>query len=268
MNERNARACIIGAGSSISDVADYRSGVCDYGHDLDGCDRSFKFQRASFVAFAVPVLVAESSLAHRSRIQVGRPNDYGMAVLFPVAVMGAIALIAWPAGAVDLTKTNWSKTAANLALVTISTFLVAIVTEEGFFRGWLWGSLEKAGMNKVRVLIWSSIAFALWHISAVTLDPDFKPTTPQIPVYLCNAAVVGAVWGLLRAQSGSIIVTSLSHGLWNGMAYVLFGFGSHTGSLGIRNTAVFGPENGLLGLGLNLLFACLLWRLWQKRDEN
>ena len=56
--------------------------------------------------------------------------------------------------------------------------------------------------------------------------------------------------------------------LMEGMAYVLFGFGSHTGSLGIRNTAVFGPENGLLGLGLNLLFARVLWRLWQKRDEN
>ena len=123
-------------------------------------------------------------------------------------------------------------------------------------------------MKKIRVLIWSSIAFAFWHISAVTLDPDFKPPIPQIPVYLCNAAVVGAVWALFRAQSGSIIVTSLSHGLWNGMAYVLFGFGSHAGSLGIRNTAVFGPENGLLGLGLNLLFACVLWRLWQKRDEN
>ena len=228
---------------------------------------------SNFSALALlPLLFLFWWLSHLSRTEVGfkvgRPNDYGMAVLFPVAVMGAIALIAWPAGAVDLTKTNWSKTAANLALVTISTFLVAIVTEEGFFRGWLWGSLEKAGMNKVRVLIWSSIAFALWHISAVTLDPDFKPPTPQIPVYLCNAAVVGAVWGLLRAQSGSIIVTSLSHGLWNGMAYVLFGFGSHAGSLGIRNTAVFGPENGLLGLGLNLLFACLLWRLWQKRDEN
>jgi membrane protease YdiL (CAAX protease family) len=151
--------------------------------------------------------------------------------------------------------------------MTVSTFLVAIVTEEGFFRGWLWGSLEKAGIKTVRVLIWSSIAFAFWHISAVTLDPDFKPPAAQIPVYLCNAAVVGAVWGLLRAQSGSIIVTSLSHGLWNGMAYVLFGFGSRQGSLGIRNTAVFGPENGLLGLGLNLLFACLLWRLLQKRGE-
>ena len=227
---------------------------------------------STFSALALlPLLFLFWWLSHLSRTEVGfkvgHANDYGIAVLFPVAVMGAIALIAWLAGAVDLTKTNWSKTAANLALMTVSTFLAAIVTEEGFFRGWLWGSLEKAGIKTVRVLIWSSIAFAFWHISAVTLDPDFKPPAAQIPVYLCNAAVVGAVWGLLRAQSGSTIVTSLSHGLWNGMAYVLFGFGSRQGSLGIRNTAVFGPENGLLGLGLNLLFACLLWRLLQKRGE-
>jgi membrane protease YdiL (CAAX protease family) len=97
---------------------------------------------SNFSALALlPLLFLFWRLSHLSRTEVGfkvgRPNDYGMAVLFPVAVMGAIALIAWPAGAVDLTKTNWSKTAANLALVTVSTFLVAIVTEEGFFRGWL-----------------------------------------------------------------------------------------------------------------------------------
>jgi len=228
---------------------------------------------STFSALALlPLLFLFWWLSHLSRAEVGFKvgcaKDYGMAVLFPVAVMGAIALIACLAGAVDLTKTNWSKTAANLALMTLATFLVAIVTEEGFFRGWLWGSLERAGMKTERVLIWSSVAFALWHISAVTLDPDFKPPIAQIPVYLCNAAVIGAVWGLLRALSGSIIVTSLSHGVWNGMAYVLFGFGSHPGSLGIRNTTVFGPENGLLGLGLNLLFACLLWRSWQKRAKT
>ena len=228
---------------------------------------------SSFSALALlPLLFLFWWLSHLSRTEVGfrrgHARDYGLAVIFPVAVMGAIALIAWLAGAVDLTKTNWSKTAANLMLVTISTFLVAIVTEEGFFRGWLWASLEKPGMKTGRVIIWSSVAFALWHISAVTIDPDFKPPGAQIPVYLCNAAIVGAVWGLLRAQSGSIIVSSLSHGVWNGMAYVLFGFGSHTGSLGIRNTGLFGPENGLLGLSLNLLVACLLWRLWQKRVEN
>jgi membrane protease YdiL (CAAX protease family) len=227
---------------------------------------------STFSALALlPLLFLFWWLSHLSRIELGfkagHANDYGIAVFFPVAVMSVIALIAWLAGVVDLTKTNWPRTAANLALMTVSTFLVAIITEEGFFRGWLWGSLEKAGMKMEHVLIWSSIAFALWHISAVTLDPDFKPPAAQIPVYLCNAAVVGTVWGLLRAQSGSIIVTSLSHGLWNGMAYVLFGFGSRQGSLGIRNTAVFGPENGLLGLGFNLLFACLLWRLLRKQGE-
>ena len=95
---------------------------------------------SSFSALALlPLLFLFWWLSHLSRTKVGfkagHANDYGIAVLFPVAVMGAIALIAWRAGAVDLTKTNWPKTAANLALVTVSTFLVAIVTEEGFFRG-------------------------------------------------------------------------------------------------------------------------------------
>ena len=118
------------------------------------------------------------------------------------------------------------------------------------------------------MLIWSSIAFALWHISAVTLDASFKPPPAQIPIYLLNAAVVGAAWGFMRASSGSIIVSSLSHGLWNGMAYVLFGFGVRVGALGIRNTAVFGPENGLLGLGLDLIFVCLLWRWWRSKGQR
>jgi hypothetical protein len=55
-------------------------------------------------------------------------------------------------------------------------------------------------------------------------------------------------------------VSSLSHGLWNGGAYVLFGFGTRTGALGIRNTTLFGPEVGVLGLALNVALAALLWR--------
>jgi membrane protease YdiL (CAAX protease family) len=227
---------------------------------------------SNFSAFALlPLMFLFWWLNRLSRVEVGfrlgYPRDYALAVLFPIAVMGIIILIALIAGAVDISRTNLTKVAANLALLTIATFLVAIVTEEGFFRGWLWGSLEKTGMKETRVLIWSSTAFALWHISAVTLDANFKPPPAQIPIYLLNAAVVGAVWGLMRASSGSIIVSSLSHGLWNGMAYVLFGFGVRVGALGIRNTSVFGPENGLLGLSLNLIFACLLWGLWKRRGR-
>jgi membrane protease YdiL (CAAX protease family) len=195
-------------------------------------------------------------------------SDYGLAILYPVIVIGAGALIAAFAGAINLSKANWNKAALNLAIMTISTFLVVIITEEGFFRGWLWGSLRRAGMTQTRVLIWSSIAFALWHISAVTLDADFKPPVSQIPIFLINAAMMGTVWGLLRAISGSIIVASLSHGLWNGIAYVFFGFGTRVGALGITNTATFGPEIGILGLLINLMFAVLLWRWWEKSGHG
>lgn len=189
----------------------------------------------------------------------GHRSYYGLAIAYPLLVMTAIGLIASVAGALDLSKTNWQKAGLNLAIITISTFLIAIITEEGFFRGWLWGSLRRACLKEKQILVWSSIAFALWHISAVTIAPDFKPAVSQIPIFLINAAMMGAVWGLLCANPGSIVVASFSHGLWNGMAYVLFGFGVKVGALGIANTPLFGPEIGFLGLASNALFAFALW---------
>jgi len=223
---------------------------------------------SAFSAFALlPMMLLFWYLDRLSRASMGfkwgRWSDYGLAILYPVTVIGAVAMMAAFAGSIDQSKTNWHKAELNLAIMTISTFLVVIATEEGFFRGWLWGSLRRGGINQTRVLIWSSIAFALWHISAVTLDTDFKPPVWQVPVFLINAAIMGAVWGLLRAIAGSIIVASLSHGLWNGIAYVFFGFGTKVGALGITNTAMFGPEIGFLGLFTNLVFAVVLWRWWK-----
>jgi len=195
----------------------------------------------------------------------GRWDRYGLALLHPVFVMGVIAAVSAAAGAVDLSRTDWSKASLNLALVTVSTILVAIITEEGFFRGWLWASLERAGQTRSRALIWSSVAFSLWHLSAVTLETGFDLPATRIPVFMVNAAVMGAIWGLMRWISGSVIAASLCHGAWNGGAYVLFGFGTKAGALGIKDTAIFGPEVGLLGLALNVIFAILLWRWWTAR---
>ncbi len=195
----------------------------------------------------------------------GRPADYALALLYPLVVIGLIAIVATFAGAVDLSKTNWQKALLNLLIMTISTALVAIVTEEGFFRGWLWGSLRRRRISESHALIYTSIAFSAWHISAVTLDTDYRPALSQVPVFLINAAVIGMVWGMLRWMSGSIIVASCSHGLWNGIAYVFFGFGTKTGALGIRNSAIFGPEIGVLGLIANAMFAFLFWQWWRTR---
>jgi uncharacterized protein len=194
----------------------------------------------------------------------GRWRDYGLAVLYPLAVIGAVAVISTAAGAIDVSRSDWRKASINLALMTLATFLGVIITEEGFFRGWLWGSLERAGRRPSGILIWTSIAFSLWHLSAVSLKTGFDLPAAQIPVFMINAAVMGA-WGLLRLISGSVIVASLSHGLWNGLAYVFFGYGTKIGALGIENSALYGPENGLLGLAINALFVAALWRWWRTR---
>ena len=192
----------------------------------------------------------------------GRLSHHGLALLYPIVVMGLLGGIAALARVVNTASTNWGKAGVNLALVTISTMLVAILTEEGFFRGWLWASLRRAGRRDVGTLVLSSLAFSLWHVSAVSLNTGFELPPARIPLFLINAAVMGFMWGLLRLASGSILVASVSHGLWNGMAYVLFGYGTKVGALGITETATYGPEVGVLGLVVNLAAAATAWRWW------
>jgi membrane protease YdiL (CAAX protease family) len=194
----------------------------------------------------------------------GGKQDYGVAALHPLCVLGAMTIVSFATGVIDFSHTNWRKALLNLALVSCSTFIVAIITEEGFFRGWLWASLERADVKQPAVLICSSVTFSLWHLSAVSLRTGFDIPAAQIPVFMVNAAVMGAVWGLLRWISGSVLVASLSHGLWNGLDYVFFGFGTRIGALGIRNTALYGPEVGILGLGLNIVFLVALWWSWRR----
>jgi membrane protease YdiL (CAAX protease family) len=220
----------------------------------------------------LPLLILFWFLQRFSRTDVGFTlgnwRHYGLAVFYPVIVIGAVAGIAAATGAVDLSKTNWDKAWLNCARVALATFLVVILTEEGFFRGWLFASLRRANVSPTRTWVWSSGAFALWHLSAVALDTGFNPPVAQIPVFMVNAAVMGLVWGLLRWISGSVIVASLSHGVWNGFAYIFFGFGKKVGALGIVNSAIYGPEVGVLGLVINAAFAFALWRWWRARSDG
>ena len=71
----------------------------------------------------------------------------------------------------------------------------------------------------------------------------------------------------MRLGSGSILVASVAHGLWNGLAYVLFGYGADAGILGITDFDLYGPERGVLGMMVNAAALALLF-VWLKRREN
>ena len=64
---------------------------------------------------------------------------------------------------------------------------------------------------------------------------------------------------MLRVASASLVAPSICHAVWNGIDYPLFGFGEKAGALGIEQTHIYGPEVGVLGIGLNLVFAIALW---------
>jgi uncharacterized protein len=190
----------------------------------------------------------------------GNHEAYKYAVLYPVIVIGIICLFAFIFHATHFNKPDWGKILANLAITSFATIIMSLITEEGFFRGWLFVSFQKQGFSPGKTIFWSSIIFSAWHISAVLLPTGFDLPAREIPLFLINAALLGAIWGTLRSSSGSLLPSSLSHGLWNGLVYTFLGFGNKPGVLGINNTVLWGAETGLIGILLNSLFLFFLYR--------
>src|SRR5262245_40345529 len=77
----------------------------------------------------------------------GRPLGYGFAILYPALVLGAVGGISAVSGVLDAARVDWSGAWRKVAIVSAATVVVAIITEEGFFRGWLYASLRRAGVN-------------------------------------------------------------------------------------------------------------------------
>jgi membrane protease YdiL (CAAX protease family) len=121
---------------------------------------------------------------------------------------------------------------------------------------------------RIHVLVVTSGVFALWHLSYATLAAGYQLPPAQVVVFIANAAVIGAIWGAMRLLSGSIVVTAVSHSVWNAIAYMLFGEGPKVGALGVTQTLVYGPEVGFVGLILNCAFLLLLLRSCRENRRS
>ena len=224
----------------------------------------------AFVPAGLAILLG--SLMRLSRrefgLNLGHGGAYLMALLYPVAVMGIICVVLLAAGKIQGMEMTAPEVAKRLSIMFVGTVLGTLITEEGFFRGWLWGALEKSGRTPWITLIWTSVVFGLWHIPVAVMESDFALPAGVIPVYIANAILIGFNWGILRLVSGSILVASISHGLWNALAYVLFGFGTKTGALGVTSFSIFGPERGFIGLVLNLAAFALLVAWWKRKTNG
>ncbi len=188
----------------------------------------------------------------------GNGSGYLIAFLYPITITFLTIILALTVFGETIHLSSDNKVYINLIAGTLIGPIMVLLTEEGFFRGWLWATLKKAGFNDHRILITTTLAFTIWHISAVTTGGSYGLPIQQVPVYLINVVLMGLVWGHLRASTKSVIVPTVCHSTWNAVIYGFFGFGEKVGALGFQQTAILGPEVGYLGIALNGLFYLIL----------
>ena len=210
--------------------------------------------------------VAQRLTKREVGIALGDSTTYLIALAYAMGIIGCVALGAWATNLVDLKDYSASTVFRRLSLNFLVTFVFALITEEGFFRGALWGSCARAGFTPAKAVIWTSVAFGLWHFAVPIIDPDFAQPFSKVPQYVVGSTFFGVAMGLLRLRSGSIIVPSACHALWNASTYTFFGAGERVGQLGISNPSIWDPERGYAGLALAILVAVLLW--WWVKPAN
>jgi len=213
-----------------------------------------------WLAVMLAVLWAGQKLTRREvGLAAGDRTSYLVAIAYVAGIVGLVALGAWAAEAIDLSGYSAATVARRISLNFLVTFALTLITEDGFFRGALWGSCERAGFSPAKTIVWTSVAFGLWHLAVPIIDPDFSQSGSKVPLYVLGSTAFGVAMGLLRFRSGSVVVPSACHALWNATVYTLFGAGEKTGQLGVADHRVFDPERGYAGLVLAILAAVVLW---------
>jgi membrane protease YdiL (CAAX protease family) len=153
----------------------------------------------------------------------GRWSHYGLAVVYPVVVLGVVGVVSAAAGAVELLFTG------KLSLNLQDTFLSGLVAANGFaagmmeevvFRGLVlcallrrWGG-RKHGL--ARSLIVSSLLFSVPHALNVFAGAEILRVLAQ----LVWAGLLGIVFGTLLMAGGSLWPIAALHGLGNAVIHV------------------------------------------------
>ncbi len=188
-------------------------------------------------------------------------------LLFPVAIMAVVFLLDLGLGFLVVEPLSEVPHPADPAQTGITlpgllgvvllgalfTALVAALTEERAFRGYLIRRMEHLGPLKVLML--SGALFGLWHLpmSRFVLHAGW----PDTIVYILNISLVGFLFGHVFLRSRSLITPSLFHGVWNALDYTLFRFGSTRGIFAGTSRILFDPDEGLIGT--LVLLAAVIW---------
>lgn len=140
----------------------------------------------------------------------GEKKEYLIAIAYPLISALIVIILATVSGNLGKITTSFATLSAFLGLF-FTTLILTVTTEEGFFRGWLFGVMEKYEYSPKSIILLTALAFMIWHIPLFIIGSEMQGAYHMIPLYLSTVFTGGAVMGAIRYRSGSIIVSSLSH---------------------------------------------------------
>jgi membrane protease YdiL (CAAX protease family) len=206
-------------------------------------------------------------------IKLGKTTGRKVLISFSVAValVVLIFLVAWLTGIASLGKTPAVERAWSDIFNDFIGYLVLLVatavTEELIFRGYVRFTLEKVFSTKL-VLLVSALLFALSRLVMVSCGL----------LGTINAVIAGLILGMLFLLTGSLWVPIAAHFAWIFTESYILSFPSHgivpEGLLRIKYTpgiwldGTYGPQAGLLMMGVFLVVAVCLWLFARKRLES
>lgn len=95
----------------------------------------------------------------------------------------------------------------------IPAVLIQGGTEEVVFRGWMLSALSARTSITLAVLV-SALAFGLFHIDRLALDPAFAA------IFIASTVIMGAFLGVWAVQAGSIAGPMGFHGAYNALLFI------------------------------------------------
>jgi membrane protease YdiL (CAAX protease family) len=197
-------------------------------------------------------------------------QQWGLAVLVPLLVLGCTYGVVWGTGMGRLTlpTTGWPLVIDGLTPVVISVLLslAAAFGEEIGWRGYLLPHLLPLG--RIEALLASGLMHGLWHLPAMLLTPFYHESGDRLIVallFVVSTTFGGVFYGYLRLTSESVWPPVLAH----------LAFNTIWTTFTALTVAVASPllleylagESGILTLiGVALVAGWLLYR-WQPQSR-
>lgn len=136
----------------------------------------------------------------------------GVALAFFVAIMAGLIHTPEVSTPIDL----FSKSSFTLALFAIFAIVIAPITEELFFRGFLQPLFSRT-FGVIAGIIITALIFGALHA------PEYSWAWQ----YALAVAFAGAVFGWVRYRSNSIIPSTIMHGCYNAVFLIAFFVSKH-----------------------------------------